>query len=87
VVDSTEKPLKFYYDNEPAVQYSYNNKKSGTAKHINIKYYVVKKKIQDHIIGLEHISTKRMLADPFTKSLPPIAFKEHVASMGLRERI
>jgi hypothetical protein len=42
VVDSIEKSLKIYYDNEPAVQYSYNNKKSDAAKHINIKYYVVK---------------------------------------------
>jgi hypothetical protein len=58
VVDSIEKPLKIYHDNEPAVQYSYNNKKSDAFKHINIKYYVVKKKIQYHTISLEHISTK-----------------------------
>jgi hypothetical protein len=83
VVDSIEKPLKIYYDNEPAVQ-SYNNKKSDASKHINIKYYVVKEKIQDHTISLEHISTKQMLADPFTKDLPPNVFKDHVAGMGLR---
>jgi hypothetical protein len=87
VVDSIEKPLKIYCDNEPAVQYSYNNKKSDASKHINIKYYVVKEKIQDHTISLEHISTKQMLADPFTKGLPPNVFKEHVAGMGLRESL
>jgi hypothetical protein len=58
VVDSIEKPLKIYCDNEPALQYSYNYKKSDDVKHINIKYYVVKHKIQDHTISLEHISTK-----------------------------
>jgi hypothetical protein len=42
VVDSIEKPLKIYCDNGPAVQYSYNNKKSDASIHINIKYYVVK---------------------------------------------
>jgi hypothetical protein len=41
-VDSIEKPLKIYCDNGPAVQYSYNNKKSDASIHINIKYYVVK---------------------------------------------
>ena len=87
VVDSIEKPLKIYCDNELAVQYSYNNKKSDASKHINIKYYVVKEKIQDHTISLEHISTKQMLADPFTKGLPPNVFKEHVAGMGLRESL
>jgi hypothetical protein len=45
VVDNTEKSLKIYCDNEPAIRYSYNNKKSDASKHINIKYYVVKEKI------------------------------------------
>ncbi len=43
--------------------------------------------IQDHTISLEHISTKRMLADPLTKGLPPNVFREHVAGMGLRESL
>jgi hypothetical protein len=87
VVDSIEKSLKIYCNNEPAVQYSYNNKKIDAFKHISIKYYVVKEKIQDHTISLEHISTKQMLVDPFTKCLLPNVFKEHVASMGLRESL
>jgi hypothetical protein len=87
VVDNIEKPLKIYCDNEPAIQCSYNNKKSDAFKHINIKYDVVKEKIQDHTISLEHISTKQMLADPFTKCLPPNVFKEHVAGMDLRESL
>jgi hypothetical protein len=45
VVVSIEKSLKIYCNNEPVVQYSYNNKKSDASKHINIKYYVVKEKI------------------------------------------
>jgi hypothetical protein len=87
VVDSIEKSRKIYCDNELAVQYFYNNKKSDVVKHINIKYYVVKEKIQDHTISLEHISIKRMLADPFTKGLPPNVFKEHVADMCLRKSL
>jgi hypothetical protein len=87
VVDNIEKSLKIYCNNEPAVQYSYNYKKSDVVKHINIKYYIVKEKIQNHIISLKHISIKRMLADPFTKALPPNVFKEHVADMGLRESL
>jgi hypothetical protein len=45
VVDSIEKSLKIYCDNESAVQYCYNNKKSDAVKHINIKYYIFKEKI------------------------------------------
>ena len=45
VVDDIHKPLKLYYDNNPAVCYAHNNKSSGAAKHIDIKYYVVKDKV------------------------------------------
>ena len=85
VVDSIERPIKMYCDNEPAVFYAHNNKASGAAKHIDIKFYVVKEQIQDHTISLEYISTRRMLADPLTKGLPSNVFREHLAGMGLRE--
>ena len=52
VVDDIYRPLKLYCDNNPAVQYAHNNKSSGAAKHIDIKYYAVKDKVQDHVISL-----------------------------------
>ena len=82
----THRPLKLYCDNEPAVCYAHNNKSSGAVKYIDIKFYVVKDKIQDYSISLEHVSTKKMLADQLTKGLPPNVFREHLAGMGLRER-
>jgi hypothetical protein len=87
LVDDIYRPLKLYYDNNPTVQYAHNNKSSGAAKYIDIKYYIVKDKVRDHVISLEYISTKKMLADPLTKGLPPNVFREHVASMGLRESL
>ena len=76
-----------YCDNESAVFYAHNNKSSGAAKHIDIKFYVVKEKNQNHSITLEHISTKKILTDPLTKGLPPNVFNEHIAGMGLRESL
>ena len=67
--------------------YAHNNKSSGAAKHIDIKFYIVKEKIQDHAISLEHISTKKMLADPPTKGLLPSVFSKHIADMGLMESL
>ena len=87
VVDSISRPLVLYCDNEPAVFYASNNKSSVAAKHIDIKYHVVKDRIQDHTIDVKHISTTRMLADPLTKGLPPSIFREHVAGMGLLEAL
>jgi hypothetical protein len=87
VIDSIERPLKLYCDNEPAVLYAHNNKKTKAVKHINIRFYIVKEKIQDQTISLEHISTKKMIADPLTKGLPSSVFREHLAGMGLKERL
>jgi hypothetical protein len=87
VVESIERPLKIYYDNDPAILYAHNNKKTKVAKHINIRFYIVKMKIQDQTISLEYISTKKMIVDPFTKGLPPNVFREYLADMGLRESL
>ena len=87
VVDCIDKPLKMYCDNQPAVFYAHNNKSSNATKPVEVKYYIVKHKVQDHTISLEHIRTKNMLADPLTKGLPPSVFKEHVAGMGLSESL
>ena len=80
-----KKTLKLYYDNELAVFYAHNNKSSGAAKHIDIKFYVVKEQVQNQTICLEHIRTNKMLADPLTKGIPPNMFRERLAGMGLRE--
>jgi hypothetical protein len=43
-------------NNEPIVCYSYNDKPSIVAKHINAKYYVLKEKVHDQTIELEYIN-------------------------------
>ena len=87
VVDDIYRPLKLNCDNNPAVQYAHNNKSSGVAKHIDIKYYVMKDKVRDHIINLEHIRIEKMLVDPLTKNLTPSVFREHLTGMGLKESL
>jgi hypothetical protein len=59
-------------------------RKTNVAKHINIRFYIVKEKIQDQTISLDHISTKKMIADLLMKGLPPNVFREHLAGMSLR---
>jgi hypothetical protein len=86
VVDSISKPLTLYCDNQPAIRYANNNMSLKCSRHIEIKYDVVKDRIQDQTISLKYISTKLMLADPLTKGLPPNVFKDHVTGMGLVEK-
>jgi isocitrate/isopropylmalate dehydrogenase len=46
VIDSIERPLKLYCNNEPAILYAHINKKIKAAKHIDIIFYVVKENLE-----------------------------------------
>ena len=86
-MDSISKPPILYCNNKAVVFYANNNKSSGAAKHIEIKYFVVKDRILYHTIELEHISTKEMLANPLRKGLSPNIFHELIAGMGLLDSL
>ena len=77
------RPLRIYCDNSTTVRFSKNNKTTGGSKHIDIKYLVVREKIQNGVISIEHIKNTLMLADSLTKGLPPKLFMDYVARMGL----
>ena len=87
VVDSISKPITIHYDNKAAVFLSSDNKSNGAAKHIDIKYFIVKDRTQDQTVDMVHISTTMMLVDPLTKGLPPKIFNEHVVGMGLMKSL
>ncbi|GJX42323.1 hypothetical protein Tco_0257313 [Tanacetum coccineum] len=83
VVDSISRPLRLYCDNSPAVRFSNSTSFTGASLSLETKYLYVREKVEDNSIFIEYISTHDMLADPFTKGLPPKLFLEHVAGMGL----
>ncbi|XP_040872071.1 secreted RxLR effector protein 161-like [Glycine max] len=83
VVDGIERPLKIYCDNNSTVLYSNNNRSATKSKFIDIKFLVVKERVQNRQISIEHLRTNDMLADPLTKGLVPKVFHEHTAHMGV----
>jgi len=66
-VEGIERPLKLYCDNKSAVLYSNKNRSSTKSKHIDIKFLVVKERVQSRQISIEHLGTNSMIADPLTK--------------------
>lgn len=52
-------------------------------KHINIKFLVVKDKVQSGQISIEHLKTNYIIADPLTKGLSPKVFHEHIIRMSV----
>ena len=83
IMDGIERPLKLFFNNKPAILYSNNNKSSTKSKFIDIKFLVVKERVQSGLISIEHIGTNSMIADPLTKGLPPKVYHEHTAHMGV----
>jgi hypothetical protein len=83
IVDSIQKPLKLLCDNNSAVSYATNNRSSSKSKYIDIKFLVVKERVKNKELCIEHIGTDSMIADPLTKGLPPKKFHLHVACMGV----
>ena len=83
VVDSISRSLKLFCDNSATVAFSKNTRSISRSKHIDVKFYFVKEKVVKSLIDIEHMSTKGMLADPLTKSLPIVVFHEHVSQMRL----
>jgi len=83
VVDSIFKPLKIYCDNSATVFFSKIDKYSKSAKHMELKYFVVKEEVKKRRVSIEHISTDLMIVDSLTKGLPPKLYVGHVKNMGI----
>ena len=79
IVDGIERPLRINCDNKAIELYSKNNKSLSKSKHIDLKFLVVKERVQSFQVSIEHTSINFMIADPLTKGVPPKVFHEHVA--------
>ena len=83
MIDGIERPLKIYCDNNYEVLYSNNNRSTTNSKFIDIMFLVVKERVPNMHIFIEHIGTDSMLADPLTKGLVSRVFHENTAHMGV----
>ena len=83
IVDEIKRPLRIKCDNKVIELYSKNNRSSSKLKHVDLRFLVIKERIQSLLVSIEHISTNFMIVDPLTKGLPPKVFHEHVARIGV----
>ncbi|KAL0410471.1 UNVERIFIED_CONTAM: Retrovirus-related Pol polyprotein from transposon TNT 1-94 [Sesamum latifolium] len=83
IVDSIFRPIQIFCDNSTAVFFSKNNKSGSHNKHIDIKFLVVREKVNKKETVIQHVRTELMVADPMTKALPANSYRNHVDRMGL----
>jgi hypothetical protein len=66
-----------------AALFSKNNKSGSRSKHIDIKYLVVRERIKEQEVSIEHTGTNFMIAALMTKGLSIKTFSKYVERMGL----
>jgi hypothetical protein len=67
----------FYQDNESAIRFEKNGRKScgPNSRHIDIRYFFIKDRLETDGFTVEHCPTEQMLADFFTKPLQGNLFR------------
>ena len=58
-----ERPLKMFCDNKLAVTYSNNNRSNTKSKHLDVKFLVVKERVQNGQSLIEHMGTNYIWAN------------------------
>jgi hypothetical protein len=72
------KDNKFYQDNMSTIRFEKNGRKScgPNSRHIDIRYFFIKDRIDIEDIDVQHCPTEQMLADFFTKPLQGSLFRK-----------
>lgn len=68
------KPIRILYDNTSAINISKNLVLHARTKNIEMKYHLLREKVQSKYVTMEHVSTMEQLTDIFTKPLPKTTF-------------
>nr|GEX37912.1 putative RNA-directed DNA polymerase [Tanacetum cinerariifolium] len=62
--------IPMYCDSKAAITISCNPVQYSRTKHIDVRYYFIKEKVEKGIIEIFFVGTEYQLADLFTKALP-----------------
>nr|GEW49774.1 integrase, catalytic region, zinc finger, CCHC-type, peptidase aspartic, catalytic [Tanacetum cinerariifolium] len=76
--------IPMYCDSKAAISISCNPVQHSRTKHINVRYHIIKEKVEKGIVKLFFVGTEYQLADLFTKALPVERFQYLVRRLGMR---
>jgi hypothetical protein len=65
-----DEPIPIYCDNKSTISISKNSVMHSKMKNIPIQYHFLQEKVVENNIKVEHVVTKKQVADIFTKPLP-----------------
>nr|GEX68424.1 hypothetical protein [Tanacetum cinerariifolium] len=76
--------IPMYCDSMAAITISCNPVQHSRTKHIDVRYHLIKEKVEKGIVELFFVGTEYQLADQFTKALSEDMFKYLVRQFGMR---
>nr|GEU41951.1 retrovirus-related Pol polyprotein from transposon TNT 1-94 [Tanacetum cinerariifolium] len=76
--------IPLYYDNKSVIALCCDNVQHSRAKHIDVRYHVIREQMDNKIVELYFIRTEYQLADIFTKPLPRERFNFLIENLGMR---
>lgn len=79
-------PIILYEDNRSAIYVSKSPENNKRLKHIDVKVFFIKEKLDLGIIDIVYIKTEDQLADVFTKPLNKVKFEKFRAGLGLKNK-
>ena len=77
------RPLPLFEDNQACITFAEGTKYHSRAKHIDMRYFFVKERVEDGTFKMVYCPTDKMLADMLTKPLPPDTFVKLRDAMGI----
>ncbi|GKF30423.1 hypothetical protein Tco_0100221 [Tanacetum coccineum] len=72
-------------DNKSAIALSKNPVFHGRSKHIHTRYHFIRECVENEQVIVEHVSGENQRADPLTKALAHIRFKDMRSLLGVQE--
>lgn len=83
ILDENKFKIVLFMDNQSAIRLIKNPEFHKRTKHIDVRYHFIREKFERDHFTLEHVSTKEMIADVFTKALPAPQFNFLIKKLGV----
>lgn len=74
---------KLLVDNSACISFIQNRLISSRTKHVEVKYYFLREKVESGEFLVKHVASEENIADLFTKSLPKLRFQKLRSLAGI----